>query len=94
MFKIVDVASGAGVGRLRDEGAARGAGLRDRLDGRAGVPRRGIAVVATAQAIELAEPHFTTCNDWRLDLRLVEATVAAPPTPVAGVSGISRGEVG
>jgi hypothetical protein len=40
MFKIVDAASDAGVGSvgLLDEGVAGRAGLRGRLDGRAGVP--------------------------------------------------------
>ncbi len=40
MFKIVDVATGAGVGSVGfwTKGVARGAGLRGRLDDRAGVP--------------------------------------------------------
>src|SRR4051812_15394044 len=111
MFKIVDVASSAGVGSVgywtkmwRDEQVYEGGWMV--------VPEfqgRGIAAAATALAIELAKRdgkhrimrafpnvdnapsnaicrklgfelvgpcefefpkgHFTTCNDWRLDLR-------------------------
>ena len=57
MFKIVDVASGAGVGSVGfwTQGVARRAGLRDRLDGRAGAPGPRHRGGGDRQAIELAK---------------------------------------
>jgi RimJ/RimL family protein N-acetyltransferase len=81
MFKIVDVAAGAGVGSVGfwtkewDEAQVYEIGWMV-------VPEcqgRGIALTATAQAIafellgacefEFPKGHFMNCNDWRLDLR-------------------------
>jgi hypothetical protein len=57
IFKIVDVASGAGVGSVGflSKDWREGADLRGRVDVRAGVPGRGIAVAATARGTEPAK---------------------------------------